>query len=98
MNRADLIDRLSKRDLMVDGHRNDDAVNLAIIAYDDAGGTIQSWKSLFEAIIELIDKEPKLVRSFPSFDEEYLEDKCLTLMGYLPAWYDMGDIYDFAII
>ena len=99
MNRAELIDRLSKRDLMVEGHRNDDAVNLAIIAYDDCGGAIHSGMSLFEAIIELIDKEDELPnRMAPSFDEDYLQDKCYTLIGYLPVWYDTGDIYGFAII
>lgn len=99
MNRAELIDRLSKRDLMVEGHRNDDAVNLAIIAYDDCDGAIPDGMSLFEAIIELIDKESKLPNcTVPSFDEDYLQDKCCTLMEYLPVWYDTGDIYGFAII
>lgn len=99
MNRAELIDKLSKQDLMVDGHRNDDAVNLAIIAYDDACGEIGDEHELFEEILKLVDKEPKLPdRNVPSFDEDYLMDKCLVLIGYLPVWYDTGDIYSYAII
>lgn len=99
MNRSELIDHLSKRDLMVEGHRNDDAVNLAIIAYDDRGGEIRNASELFESIIELIDEEGKLPnRMVPSFDEDYLYDKCHTIIGYLPVWYDTGDIYGFAII
>ena len=99
MNRSELIAKLSKRDLMVEGHRNDDAVNLAIIAYDDACGEIEDEHELFEAILKLIDGEPELPdRHVPSFDEYYLEDKCFTLIGYLPVWYDTGDIYSYAII
>lgn len=99
MNRSELIDHLSKRDLMVEGHRNDDAVNLAIIAYGDRDGEIHSASELFEAIIELIDEEGKLPNCIaPSFDEDYLQDKCYTLIEYLPVWYDTGDIYGFAII
>lgn len=97
MTREELIERLSGRDLLVGGHRNDDSVNLAIVVYDDAAGEIIDPFHLFVRINGLIEKTEGL-RLTDESDTEYLKDKCKDLFRYLPTWYDTGDIYQYAII
>lgn len=96
MNRSDIIKKLKGYNVLINGSRNNDAVNLAIVAYDD-DPYIASATDLVDAIMRLIKSEGL------SFDEAasdwgYLEDKAPTLMEYLPQWYNMGDIYAYAII
>ena len=96
MTREDLIYNIKVRGyVLLEGSRNDDAVNLAIIAYDDADGNIETSDQLEEAINELIDKEKVAISKHSDF--EYLEEKCRVLMDYLPQWYATGDIYSYAI-
>ena len=95
MTREQIIQALRTGYVLLDGSRNDDAVNLAIVAYDDAGGKVESEEQLSELIRDLIDKEKIPVSKNSDF--EYLEEKCEVLMDYLPSWYDTGDIYSYAI-
>ena len=95
MTREEIIQALRTGYVLLDGSRNDDAVNLAIVVYDDAGGKVESDDQLNDMIKELIDEEKIPVS--PGSDFEYLEEKCEVLMDYLPSWYATGDIYSYAI-
>lgn len=92
-----LMKEMEGRDLMIEGSRNNDAVNLAILAYDEDPG-ISTGADLFNAIIKMINENPKLMLADGSSDIGYLERKCNVIIDYLPDWYDTGDIYDYAII
>lgn len=96
MTREEVMKGLRSGYVLIDGCRNNDAVNLAIVAYDDADGNIESADQLNESIRDLIDEGKIPVN--PGSDFEYLEEKCEVLMDYLPSWYDTGDIYSYAII
>lgn len=96
MNRSDIIKDLKKRDVLVEGSRNNDAVNLAIVAYSD-DPSIASAINLVGAISRLIKNE-ELSFDESTSDWEYLVNKAPELMKYLPQWYDTGDIYSYAII
>lgn len=96
MNRSDIIKSLKKYNVLINGSRNNDAVNLAIVAYDD-DPSIASAADLVDAIVKLIRSE-ELSSDEAASDWGYLEDKAPTLMEYLPQWYDTGDIYSYAII
>lgn len=95
MNAKDIIKELKGRDLLVEGSRNNDSVNLAILAYADEDGDITTGADLFAAIIRIV-KEEKLILEDGVSDIGYLEEKCNVLMDYLPEWYDTGDIYNYA--
>lgn len=95
MTREEIVQDLRTGYVLLDGNRNDDAVNLAIVAYDDADGNVEYQGQLSELIRDLIDEE-KIPISKDS-DFEYLEEKCEVLMDYLPSWYATGDIYSYAI-
>lgn len=95
MTREEVVKGLRTHYVLIDGCRNNDAVDLAIVAYDDADGNIESADQLNESIKDLIDDEKIPVS--PGSDFEYLEEKCETLMDYLPSWYATGDIYSYAI-
>ena len=95
MTREEIVQALRTGYVLLDGSRNDDAVNLAIVAYDDAGGQVEYVDQLKDLIRDLIDEEKIPVS--PSSDFEYLEEKCGVLMDYLPSWYATGDIYSYAI-
>ena len=97
MNAKDIIKELRGRDLLVEGSRNNDSVNLAIVAYADEDGDIDNAEDLLAAVIQII-KEEKLSLKDGVSDTGYLEEKCRVLMGYLPGWYNTGDIYSYAII
>lgn len=94
-DREELINELKDADpILEEGNRNNDSVNLAIVAYDDAEGKIEDGLSLFNAISELIDNEGIKVKGASDFD--YLRKKCGVLIHYLPRWY-RTNIYQFAI-
>ena len=95
MTREEVVQSLRSGYVLIDGCRNNDAVNLAIVAYDDADGNIESADQLNDMIRKLIDDEKIPVS--PGSDFEYLEEKCEVLMDYLHGWYAMGDIYSYAI-
>ena len=95
MTRDEVLQELRSGYVLIDGSRNNDAVNLAIVAYDDADGQIESDDQLNDMIRDLIDEEKIPVS--PGSDFEYLEEKCEVLMDYLPSWYATGDIYSYAI-
>lgn len=95
MTAKDIIKELKGRYLLVEGSRNNDSVNLAILAYADEDGQIECSDQLNDIIKELIDEEKIPVS--PGSDFEYLEEKCEVLMDYLPSWYATGDIYSYAI-
>ena len=95
MTRDEVLQELRSGYVLIDGSRNNDAVNLAIVAYDDADGQIECSDQLNDMIKELIDEEKIPVS--PGSDFEYLEEKCEVLMDYLPSWYATGDIYSYAI-
>ena len=96
MNRETVISELKKHPILNEGNRNNDAVNLAIVAYADNEGKLLTSSKLYEAIDELINKEN--IPTNTLMDLDYLEEKCKVLMGYLPYWYNTGDIYSYAII
>lgn len=96
MNRSDIIKNLKEYKILVNGSRNNDAVNLAIVAYGD-DPSIANDADLVDAIAKLIKSE-ELSFDKAASDWGYLEDKAPTLMEYLPIWYDTGDIYSYAII
>ena len=95
MTREEVMRDLRSGYVLIEGSRNDDAVNLAIVAYDDAGGNVESADQLNELARDLIDDEKIPVS--PGSDFGYLEEKCEVLMNYLPSWYATGDIYSYAI-
>lgn len=94
--REDLLEKLKSKPALVDGSRNDDAVNMAIIAYSDAEGEIDGSSKLFVKVMDLMRDEE--IPTSSETDIEYLSDKCAVLMNYLPGWYRTGDIYAFAIV
>ena len=95
MNKETVLSKLKERPVLNEGSRNNDAVNLAIIAYADAGGEIANSTQLMSRIQDLIENE-----KIPMNDDTdllYLTDKVATLCQYLSDWYDTGDIYSYAI-
>lgn len=96
MTREELIKHLSERDLLIEGHRNDDSVNLAILAYDLNDGNIDGSQALYQKIMDVISEEGFAICH--KTELRYLTDKCAVLIRYLPTWYDTGDIYQYAII
>ena len=92
-----LLKEMEGRDLLVDGSRNNDAVNLAILAYAE-DPDISTGADLFNAIMKMINENKKLMLADGSSDIGYLESKCNVLIEYLPSWYDTGDVYQYAII
>lgn len=96
MTRGDIIHGIKSCGyVLMEGSRNDDAVNLAIVVYDDAEGNVETADQLYELVTVLIDYENMEVSKASDF--EYLKDKCEVLMEYLPQWYATGDIYGYAI-
>ena len=96
MNRETVIPELKKHPILIEASRNNDAVNLAIVAYADSDGKLLTSSKLYEAIDELIGREN--IPTNALMDLDYIEEKCEVLMGYLPYWYNTGDIYSYAII
>ena len=96
MSAKDIITGLKGRDLLVEGSRNNDSVNLAILAYADEDGEIDDAEDLLAVIIGIIEEEDLILKDGVS-DTGYLEEKCKVLMDYLPDWYNTGDIYGYAI-
>ena len=92
-----LLKEMEGRDLLIQGSRNNDAVNLAILAYDE-DPNITRGVDLFNAIIKMVNDNPNLMLEDAISDIAYLENKCNVLIDYLPGWYDTGDIYQYAII
>ena len=92
-----LLKEMEGRDLLIQGSRNNDAVNLAILAYDE-DPNITRGVDLFNAIIKMVNDNPNLMLEDAISDIAYLENKCNVLIDYLPYWYDTGDIYQYAII
>ena len=96
MKRAKVMEKLRDYVLLLDGHRNDDCVNLAIVACMDCDCEIADELDLEERIKELIETE--VLTTTVDSDMVYLHDKCATLFNYIFDWYDTGDMYDYAII
>lgn len=92
-----LLKEMEGRDLLIQGSRNNDAVNLAILAYDE-DPNITRGVDLFNAIIKMVNDNPNLMLEDAISDIAYLENKCNVLIDYLPGWYDTGDIYQYAVI
>lgn len=86
--------KLRNKPLLVEGSRNDDSVNLAIVAWYKHGPFL-GWRDLYDSIIETADR---YLLDMGDADLDYLEDKCRTLIEYLPKWEARGDVLDFAII
>lgn len=96
MNREAVISKLKERPILNEGSRNNDAVNLAIVAYADAGYELISSSQLLNNIQYLIEREELHVNDGTDF--EYLIEKVPVLYRYLSDWYNTGDIYAYAII
>lgn len=96
ITRGQVLETIKSHLILIKGHRNDDAVNLAIVAYADHEGKLSTGSELYEAIDELVTKEDLMTSAI--MDLDYLKEKCGVLIGYLPRWYNTGDIYEYAII
>lgn len=87
-----LLQAMRGRPVITEGHRNDDCVNLAIIAWVKHG-PFRNTAALLQGIRDVID-EYLLDGAYT--DDDYLVDKCAVLMEYLPRWADDG-IWEYAI-
>ena len=96
ITRGQVLETIKSHPILIEGHRNDDAVNLAIVAYADHEGKLSTDSELYAAIDELIKKED--IPTSLLTDLDYLKEKCEVLIDYLPGWYNTGDIYGYAII
>lgn len=96
ITRERVLEEIKSHPILIEGHRNDDAVNLAIVAYADHEGKLSTGSELYEAIDDLISRVN--IPTNALMDLDYLKDKCEVLMDYLPGWYNTGDIYAYAII
>ena len=83
MEYADLVKHLKDHDLLVEGNRNNDSVNLAILGYERATTPLE----LFEEIAEAMKREG--IKFCEDSDVEYLEEKCAVLIDYVPSWADV---------
>ena len=88
-----LLRKMRGRPVITEGTRNDDCVNLAIIAWVKEGPANgpQNLRVKIHRVIEdyLLDGT--------EIDEDYLIDKCHVLMDYLPNW-EEHDIWEYAIV
>lgn len=96
ITRGQVLETIKSHPILIEGHRNDDAVNLAIVAYADHEGGLSTGSELYEAIDDLVSRVN--IPTNALMDLDYLKDKCGVLMDYLPEWYNTGDIYAYAII
>lgn len=80
--------------VITEGTRNNDCVNLAIIAYAEHPG-IETTGALQDAIMETVDK---YLLDGSEIDMEYLEHKCAVLLPYLPEWEKSGNIFGYGIV
>lgn len=87
-----IIRSMRGRPVIVEGSRNDDCVNLAILAWVDHG-PFEGPVDLRDGILREIDE---LMLDGDSVDHEYLSEKCSTLMDYLPGWAS-ENVYDYAL-
>lgn len=87
-----LLRTMRGREVITEGHRNDDCVNLAIIAWAKKG-PFASAGELLQGINEVIDE---YLLDGSDTDNDYLLDKCRVLMEYLPRWAE-DDIWSYAI-
>lgn len=94
MDRKELIEYMKQADLLVEGNRNNDAVDLAILAYD-ANPDMKTDIELFKACVTMA-KDLHLPEGEQT-DWDYMQSKCAVLIRYLPDWYNTGDIYGYAI-
>ena len=88
-----LLRKMRGREVITEGHRNDDCVNLAIIAWVERG-PFYTPGQLLQGIMDTIE-EYDLDGEY--VDEDYLGEKCGVLMEYLPHW-AQDDIWSYAII
>lgn len=88
-----LLRAMRGRPVITEGTRNNDCVNLAIIAWVERGPYITPGQLLqgIRDTIEEYDLDGEYI------DEDYLIDKCHLLMRYLPRWAQCHDIWEFAI-
>lgn len=93
-----LLNEMRGRPVITEGTRNDDCVNLAIIAWAKRGPFYTSGQ-LRQGIEDTIE-EYELDGS--EVDETYFADKCEVLMEYLPHWAENpwapDGIWSYAII
>lgn len=88
-----LLRKMRCRPVIVEGTRNDDCVNLAIIAWAKKG-PFETAGQLLQGINEVIEE---YLLDGEYTDNDYLLDKCRVLMEYLPGWAEYN-IWDYAII
>lgn len=88
-----LLRTMRGRPVITEGTRNNDCVNLAIIAWVKCGPfhTPDQLRWGIEDTIEKYGLDGEYI------DEDYLIDKCHLLMRYLPKWAQCHDIWEFAI-
>lgn len=92
-SKSQLVSWLSDHDLMVRGSRNDDAVNISILAVCDNGvpETVDQLRDIIEETVSYY----KLSWS-DTLDESDLEDRLCVILPYLSTWEDNG-ILSYAI-
>ena len=89
-----LLRAMRGRPVITEGMRNDDCVNLAIIAWAKKG-PFETTAQLLQGIRDTIEE---YLLDGSEVDDAYLVGKCAVLMKYLPGWADTQDIYQFAIV
>ena len=87
-----LLRKMRGRPVITEGHRNDDCVNLAIIAWAK-NGPFMTTAQLLQGIRDTIEE---YLLDGSEVDDTYLVDKCAVLMEYLPHWAE-DDIWSYAI-
>ena len=89
-----LLKRMRGYPIVTEGTRNDDCVNLAIVAYAENPG-IETTGALQDAMLATARK---YMLDDSEIDMEYLEHKCAVLLPYLPEWEASGNIFDYGIV
>ena len=93
-----LLRKMRGRPVITEGTRNDDCVNLAIIAWAKKG-PFETTAQLLQGIRDVIEE---YLLDDSEVDDAYLVDKCAVLMEYLPQWTEnrwaKDGIWSYAIV
>lgn len=90
MNKKDLVAWLEDHDLMAPGHRNDDMVNLCILATMEHGAPV-SDAELTENIGDVVDRYHLTYDD--SMDYDVFRSNMMRIMPYLKDWEQHGIEY-----
>lgn len=80
-----MVSKLKGRDLVVEGSRNNDMVNLCILAVLD-NGMPESERQLMQYIWDSVEKHGLSISY--TYDRDYMHRKAGVIYTYLPSWED----------